>query len=69
MATAPGYSLLAKAVSSAVSVVKADRVQGGAATNRVQREVSVSVATRVATMQRPFLVNRFVFVTFLRLEK
>ena len=43
---APGYSLLAKAVSSAVSVVK---VQGGAATNRVRREISVSVATRVAT--------------------
>ena len=40
-----GYLRLAKAVLSAVSVVKADRVQGGAATNRVRREISVSVAT------------------------
>ena len=32
-AAAPGDLLLAKALSSAVSVVKADRVQGGAATN------------------------------------
>ena len=39
VATALGYSLLAKA----------DCVQGGAATNRVQREISVSVPTRVAT--------------------
>ena len=49
VAAAPGYSLLAKAVSCAVSVVTADCVQGGAATNRVQREISVSVATGVAT--------------------
>ena len=47
MAAAPGYSLLAKAVSSAVSVVKVDRVQGGACTKRDTE--SVSVATRVAT--------------------
>ena len=32
MAAALGYSLLAKAASCAVSVVKADHVQGGAAT-------------------------------------
>ena len=31
--------LLAKAVSCVISVVKADCVQGGAATNRVQREI------------------------------
>ena len=37
-------SLLGKAVSCAVSVVKANRVQGGAATNHVQREKSISVA-------------------------
>ena len=37
-------SLLGKAVSYAVSVVKADHVQGGAATNRVRREISISVA-------------------------
>ena len=43
--TAPGDSLLAKAVSCAISVVKADRVQGGAATNHVRREISISVAT------------------------
>ena len=34
MAAASGYSLLAKAVMSAVSVVKVDRVQGGACTKR-----------------------------------
>ena len=44
-----GCLLLAKAVSCAVSVVKADGVQGGAATNHVQRDISVSVATRMAT--------------------
>ena len=43
---APGYSLLAKTVSCAISV---DLVQGGAATSRVQREIGVSVATCVAT--------------------
>ena len=36
-------SLLGKAVSCTISVVKADCVQGGAATNRVQREISISV--------------------------
>ena len=36
--------LLGKAVSCAVSVVKANHVQGGAATNRVRREISISVA-------------------------
>ena len=46
---APDYLVLAKAVSSTVSVIKADRVQGGVATNRVRREISVSVATCVAT--------------------
>ena len=34
MAAASGYSLLAKAVTSAVSVVKVDHVQGGACTKR-----------------------------------
>ena len=38
MAAALGDSLLAKAVSCTVSVVKTDRVQGGTATNRVRRE-------------------------------
>ena len=37
-------SLRGKAVSCAVSVVKADRVQGGAATNRVRRERNIYVA-------------------------
>ena len=37
-------SLLGKAVWCAVSVVKADHVQGGATTNRVQRKISISVA-------------------------
>ena len=45
VAAAPGYLLLAKAVSCAVSVVKADLVQGGAVTNHVRRKISVSVAT------------------------
>ena len=37
-------SLLGKAVWWTVSVVKAYRVQGGATTNRVRREISISVA-------------------------
>ena len=53
MAAAPGYSLLAKAVMSAVSVVKTDCVQGEATTNHVRRAMSVSVATHVAT-NNPF---------------
>ena len=44
MAAALGDSLLAKGCMCAVSVVKADRVPGGVATNRVRREVSISVA-------------------------
>ena len=44
MAAAPGDSLFAKAILSTVSVVKADRVQGRAATNHVRREISISVA-------------------------
>ena len=35
--------LLAKAVSYTVSVVKSDHVQDRAATNRVRREISISV--------------------------
>ena len=49
VAAAPGYSLLPKAVTSTVSVVKADHVQGGATTNHVRRAMSVSVATHLAT--------------------
>ena len=50
VAAAPGYSLLAKAVSCAMLLLyKANCVQGGPATNRVRREVNVSGATRVAT--------------------
>ena len=49
MAAAPGYSLLAKAVSCAILLYKANCVQGGPATNRIRREVNVSGATRVAT--------------------
>jgi len=41
VAAVPGDSLLAKAVSCAVSVVKAHRVQGRAATNHVRREISI----------------------------
>ena len=37
-------SLLGKAVWCTISVVKADCVQGGATTNRVQRKISISVA-------------------------
>ena len=40
-----GNLLLARAISCTVSVVKADRVQGGAATNRVRTEISIPVAT------------------------
>ena len=45
MPATPSDLLLAKAVSCTVSVVKLDRVQGGAATNTVRREISMSVAT------------------------
>ena len=38
LTAALGDSLLAKAVSCAVSVVKTDRVQGGTTKNRVRRE-------------------------------
>ena len=44
MAAASGYSLLAKAVMCAVSVVEVDHVQGRATTNHVRREISISVA-------------------------
>ena len=39
-------SLLGKAVSCVVSVVKANRVQGRATTIHVRREISISVAAR-----------------------
>ena len=52
-------SLLGKAVLWAISVVKADLVQGGAATNHVRREASISCGSP----EQPALVNRF--VTFL----
>ena len=52
MAASPGKSLFGRALSYAVSVVKASRVQDGAATSCVRREIS-----------GPFLSNRF--VTFL----
>ena len=45
MAASLGYMMFAKASSCAVSVVKADRIQDGAATNHVRRELRVSVAT------------------------
>ena len=45
MSATLGDSLLAKAVSCGISVLKANRVQGGAAINCVRREVSISVAT------------------------
>ena len=44
MVAALGESLLGKAVSCTVSVVKTDFVQGGGATNRARREISISVA-------------------------
>ena len=50
-------SLLAKAVSCTVSVVKADRVQRGAATKRTRREISISVAVL------PALINRFFYLS------
>ena len=53
VAAASGYSLLPKAIMSAVSVVKTDCVQGEATTNRVRRAMSVSAATHVAT-NNPF---------------
>ena len=43
MAASRGKSLFGKALSCAVSVVKAGHVQDGAATSCVQREIPVSV--------------------------
>ena len=45
MATSSGNSLFAKALSCAVSVVKANHIQDGAATNCAQRDISVFMAT------------------------
>ena len=42
MAVSLGDSLFANALSCTVSAVKADRVQDGAATSHVPREISVS---------------------------
>ena len=58
MAASPGKLLFGKALLCAVSVVKAGHVQDGAATSRVQREISVFYG-----YERAFLANRF--VTFL----
>ena len=44
VAASPDDSLFAKALLYAVSVVKVNRVQDGAATSCVCREISVSVA-------------------------
>ena len=49
-------SLLAKAVSCAVSVVKFDRVQNGAATNRVRREISISVPALAMRLDVQFVL-------------
>ena len=40
-AAAPGDLLLAKTILCPVSVIKSDSVQGGGATKRVRREVSI----------------------------
>ena len=45
MATSLGDSLFAKALSYAVSVVKADHVHDGASTSHVCRKISVTMAT------------------------
>ena len=45
-----------RGVSCAIAVVKANRVQGGATTNHVRREISISAPT-----YNPFLVNTFLF--------
>ena len=42
---APSNSLLATAVLCAISVVKANHIQGGASTNRVRGDISISVVT------------------------
>ena len=43
VAASPGKSLFGKALSCAVSVLKAGRVQDGAATSCVRREISVFI--------------------------
>ena len=49
--------LLAKVVSCAVSVVKTNCVQGGAATYRVRRETSISVAVLNGPLGKPICVD------------
>ena len=49
VAPAPGYLLLAKAVLCAVSVVNGRLCSKRSCYKRVRREISVSVATHVAT--------------------
>ena len=53
--SAVGDSLFAEALSCAISVVKANRVQDGATTSCVRREISVSVATVGAFWQNDLL--------------
>ena len=55
MTAAPGDLLLAKPVPCTISVVKANRVQGGAATNCVRREICISVSIPMALFGKSFL--------------
>ena len=59
MAASPGKSLFGKALSCAVSVVKAGHVQDGATTSCVQREI----ISLLYGYEWALLANRF--VTFL----
>ena len=45
LAASLGNLLFAKTLSCAISVVKIDHVQDGAATSHVRREISIAVAT------------------------
>ena len=58
--------LFSKAVLCTISVVKADCVQGGAATNHVQREISISVAALNGSLWQ---TDFFPFYWTVRLEK
>ena len=49
MAASPGKSLFGKALSCAVSVVKAGHIQDGAAISCVQREIMALLANRFVT--------------------
>ena len=57
LAASLGNLLFAKTLSCAISVVKTDHVQDGAATSHVRREISIAVATNMPKSIRSILAG------------